>query len=235
MFKRVLDLIGSGLGLLVFSPLLLVVMFLVWRQDRHSPFYIASRVGRDGNVFSMVKMRSMIIDSDSKGSSSTSNTDARITPVGNFIRRYKIDEITQLWNVFVGDMSLVGPRPQVQSGVDLYTKLELKLLSVKPGITDFASIVFADEGAILADLADPDMGYDQLIRPGKSKLGLFYIENRSFCVDLQLVFLTLLAIVSRPRALAGVQTLLGKLGADFELVGLAGRSTPLAPTMPPGA
>ena len=235
MAKRLIDLLLSAFGLLIASPVLLPVMFLVWREDKYSPFYIAPRVGRGGEAFSMVKMRSMVMNADRKGSSSTANTDRRITPVGHFIRRYKIDELTQLWNVLLGDMSLVGPRPQVQAGVDLYTARERELLTVQPGITDFASIVFADEGTILAGHPDPDQRYDQLIRPGKSALGLFYVEHRSVPVDLQLIFLTLQTLVSRERALAGVQSLLRGLGADAALVELAGRRNALTPGIPPGA
>lgn len=232
MLKRLLDISVSAFGLIVASPVLLPVMFLVWREDRHSPFYIAPRVGRGGRPFAMVKMRSMVIGADRKGASSTANDDRRITPVGAFIRRYKIDELTQLWNVLKGDMSLVGPRPQVQSGVDAYTARERGLLAARPGITDFASIVFADEGTILQGHPDPDAGYDQLIRPGKSALGLFYLARRSVAVDLQLLGLTLLTIVSRRHALAGVQSLLRRLGADPGLVELAGRCKPLSAASP---
>jgi lipopolysaccharide/colanic/teichoic acid biosynthesis glycosyltransferase len=235
VLKRSLDVLLSVFGLVIASPVLLPVMFLVWWEDRHSPFYIAPRVGRGGHPFKMVKMRSMVIGADRKGASSTSNTDRRITAVGHFIRRYKIDELSQLWNVLRSDMSLVGPRPQVQAGVDLYTVRERGLLSVKPGITDFASIVFADEGTILAGHPDPDQGYDQLIRPGKSALGLFYVENRGVWVDLQLVALTLMTIVSRERALAGVQKVLHGLNADAALIELAGRRKALSPGVPPGA
>jgi lipopolysaccharide/colanic/teichoic acid biosynthesis glycosyltransferase len=171
----------------------------------------------------------MVIDADRRGSSSTSNDDRRITAVGHFIRRYKIDELTQLWNVLMGDMSLVGPRPQVQSGVDLYTSRERILLNVRPGITDFASIVFSDEGAILEGHPNPDVGYDQLIRPGKSLLGLFYVEHSSLSVDIRLVWLTLITIFSRSRALNGLQELLKSLDADVELVRLASRIDPLVP------
>ncbi len=179
-------------------------------------------------------MRSMVIGADLKGASSTSNDDRRITPVGHFIRRYKIDELTQLWNVLKGDMSLVGPRPQVQSGVDLYTIRERVLLSVRPGITDFASIVFSDEGDILTDHPDPDEAYEQLIRPRKSLLGLFYVEHQSLSVDVQLLWLTLNAIVSRKRALRGVQVLMQRLGAPSDLVSIASREDTLVPMHPPG-
>lgn len=122
MAKRLLDLLAALFGLTLLSPVLLPVMFLVWWEDRHSPFYVAPRVGQNGRPFRMVKMRSMVINADRIGASSTSNADRRITPAGHFIRKFKIDELTQLWNVLIGDMSLVGPRPQVQSGVDLYTQ-----------------------------------------------------------------------------------------------------------------
>lgn len=234
MLKRLVDILAAAFGLIAASPVLLPVMFLVWWEDRHSPFYIAPRVGQNGLPFRMIKMRSMVIGADRKGASSTSNDDRRITPVGHFIRRYKIDELTQLWNVLKGDMSLVGPRPQVQSGVDLYTIRERDLLKVRPGITDFASIVFSDEGAILEGHPDPDAGYDQLIRPGKSLLGLFYVEHNSLSVDVRLVWFTLISIISRRRALEGVQTLLTSLGAPAELVRLASREDALVPMRPPG-
>ena len=147
-------------------------MYLVYRQDKESPFYMAPRVGRNNTIFKMAKLRSMVSNADKSGVDSTSANDSRITPIGHKIRKYKLDELTQLWNVFIGDMSLVGPRPNVQRDVDLYTKDEKNLLNVRPGITDFSSIVFSDEGDILKDKKDPDLSYNQLIRPWKSRLGL---------------------------------------------------------------
>lgn len=232
--KRIFDLLASAVGLILASPVLLPVMFLVWRQDKHSPFYVAPRVGRGGGEFKMVKLRSMVINADKSGVDSTSANDRRITPVGHFIRRYKLDELTQLWNVLTGDMSLVGPRPNVKRETDLYTAAERQLLDVKPGITDFASIVFSDEGDILKDQADPDIAYNQLIRPGKGHLGLFYIAHRSLWVDIQLCFLTALAIVSKSRALDGIGRLLAQLGAPPDLIELASRRAPLKPAPPPG-
>ena len=132
-------------------------------------------------------------------------------------------------------MSLVGPRPNVKRETDLYTPVERGLLTVKPGITDFASLVFADEGDILKDETDPDIAYNQLIRPGKGMLGLFYIQRRSFSVDLYVCFLTAMAIVSRQRMLRRLQALLSSLGAPPELLTLARRSTSLVPMPPPGA
>ena len=232
--KRLFDLVGSFLGLLIALPVLLPVMFLVWRQDGYSPFYVAPRVGRNGVNFKMMKLRSMVVNADKSGVDSTGANDMRITPVGHFIRRYKLDELTQLWNVLKGDMSLVGPRPNVQRETDLYTPVERKLLTVKPGITDFSSIVFSDEGDILKDQPDPDIAYNQLIRPGKSHLGLFYIDNRSLLLDIRLCWLTLMAIVSRQKALLKIQVLLQSSGADASLLELAARQKPLFPQPPPG-
>ncbi|MFZ1625750.1 MAG: sugar transferase [Gammaproteobacteria bacterium] len=235
MSKRLLDLLVSFSGLVLASPVLLPVMFLVWWQDRHSPFYVASRMGLNQRPFKMVKLRSMRIGADKSGVDSTSAGDSRITPVGHFIRRYKLDELTQLWNVFIGDMSLVGPRPNVERETRLYTEMEQKLLTVKPGITDYASIVFADEGEILQEQADPDLAYNQLIRPWKSRLGLFYIEQRTLLLDLKLVFLTAVTILSRDRALRAVAQDLERRGAPPELVRVAQRNDRLLPHPPPGA
>lgn len=234
MLKRLFDVIASAFGLVLASPVLLPVMFLVWRQDRHSPFYVAPRVGRHDQPFKMIKLRSMVINADKSGVDSTSANDNRITAVGQFIRRYKLDELTQLWNVFKGDMSLVGPRPNVKRETDLYTPVERKLLSVKPGITDISSIVFSDEGDILKDQPDPDIAYNQLIRPGKSMLGLLYIENQSFWLDIQLCLLTVIAVLSREKALAGVQQILKNINVPDDVLQLAQRTQELVPRPPPG-
>ena len=234
MLKRVFDFLASGVGLVLASPVLLPVMFLVWRQDGHSPFYVAMRVGQNDQPFKMVKLRSMVINADKSGVDSTGANDNRITAVGQFIRRYKLDELTQLWNVFKGDMSLVGPRPNVKRETDLYTPVERKLLSVKPGITDISSIVFSDEGDILKDQADPDIAYNQLIRPGKSMLGLLYIENQSLWLDIKLCFLTVIAVLSREKALAGLQDILQAINAPADVLLLARRKQALVPRPPPG-
>ena len=233
--KRAFDLLASLVGLIVFSPVLFIFMFLIWKQDFHSPFYIAKRVGLNGKEFNMVKLRSMIKNADKSGVDSTSSNDMRITKVGHLIRRFKLDELMQLWNVFLGDMSLVGPRPNVKRETDLYTDVEKKLLSVKPGITDISSIVFSDEGDILSGKDDPDISYHQLIRPGKSKLGLFYISHRGFILDIYLVFLTLLAIISKPNALKLLTSKMQDLNASDELISIASRMEELAPSPPPGA
>lgn len=233
--KRFLDLFFSLLGLLVFSPILCILMFLVYKYDGGSPLYVAPRVGKRGIPFSMVKLRSMSVNADRTGVDSTGDSDTRITPIGKFIRKYKMDELIQLWNVCAGDMSLVGPRPNVERETDMYTPVERHLLSIKPGITDFASIVFSDEGRILKDLPDPDVSYHQLIRPGKSLLGLFYVDNRSLIVDVSLIFITILSIFSRPLSLRLVVLLLRYLGASQELCCIASRVHPLHPSPPPGS
>jgi lipopolysaccharide/colanic/teichoic acid biosynthesis glycosyltransferase len=234
VLKEIVDRSAAFVGLVLLAPLFLVVCLLVWGRDGRSPFYVADRVARGGGSFRMVKIRSMIADADRLGPSSTAGDDARVTAVGRFIRRWKIDELSQLWNVLAGDMSLVGPRPQVLAEVADYTEQERGLLAVKPGITDFSSIVFADEGEILRGAADADLAYRQLIRPWKSRLGLLYVEHRGFFIDLRLIGLTLLRIVAPARALAGVCGLLERLGASEELLRVARRSSPLLPGTVPG-
>ena len=235
MIKRLFDIIVSGFFLIAFSPLLIVLALLVFLQDFNHPLYMPARVGLHGRIFTMFKMRSMVTNADSSGVDSTSSSDSRITPIGSFIRRFKIDELTQLINVFLGNMSLVGPRPNVQREVDLYTELEFGLLSVKPGITDLSSIVFSDEGDILADFDDPDLAYNQYIRPYKSSLGLFYIKNSSFFLDLQILFLTLFASFNRNQALRLLTSLLVSLKAPDSLIHVSARRQPLQPSPPPGA
>lgn len=233
--KRICDVLLSLTGLLLSAPLLIPVLLLIWAQDRRSPFYIAVRTGFAGRPFRMVKLRSMRANADTSGIDSTATSDPRITPVGAFVRRYKLDELTQLWNVLIGDMSLVGPRPNVERETRMYTEQELRLLSVQPGITDFASIVFADEGEILAGRPDPDLSYNQLIRPWKSRLGLLYVDQRSLRLDLELIALTAIAIASRPTALRAVARRLVALGAAPALVEIATRSVELTPAPPPGS
>lgn len=231
---RALDVVVSFLGLLILSPILLVFMLLVWLQDRKSPFYMAPRAAKGGGTFKMVKLRSMVANADKSGVDSTANNDMRITKVGKVIRKFKLDELTQLWNVLKGEMSLVGPRPQVQRDVDLYTDVERRMLTVTPGITDFASIVFSDEGTILEGRPDPDLSYNQLIRPWKSRLALFYIDHRSVGLNLKLVAATATAILNKPKALQKVQNELRRLGADEQMIEVAGRTKELVPFPPPG-
>lgn len=234
--KRLFDLVFSAGVLIAASPLLLGSMLAVWLQDFHSPFYKAPRVARGGGDFTMMKVRSMVVNAAKSGVNSTGANDRRITAVGHFIRRWKIDELSQFLNVLAGSMSVVGPRPQVRHwGVDLYTDEEMQLLSVRPGITDLASIVFSDEGDILAGAVHADLEYNRVIRPWKSRLGLFYVEHMSLGLDLRIVWLTFLAIVDKSAALAGVAKILERHSADPLLIAACRRDTPLAAYPPPGS
>lgn len=225
--KRFFDIVASAAGLLVLSPVLAIVLLLVWRQDGHSPVYLGRRASRVGGSFNMIKIRSMTVGADKTGVESTGAADNRITPLGHFIRRWKLDETTQLWNVLKGEMSLVGPRPNTLREVEKYTPAERRLLSVRPGITDIASIVFSDEGDIIKDADDPDDAYDKLIRPWKSRLGVIYAENSNVLLDIRLIWLTILAILDKPRALSGVQAILLGLDADQEIIAVSSRQQPL--------
>lgn len=233
--KRFFDIVASLIGLLIFSPILLPILFLVWIQDCHSPFYIAPRVGKGGEEFSMIKLRSMVINADKSGVDSTSASDARITKVGAFIRRFKIDEVTQLWNVLMGDMSLVGPRPNVKRETDKYTDVEKKLFNIKPGITDFASVVFSDESEILDGKKDPDLAYNQLIRPWKSRLGLIYVNKSCFFLDFKLIMITIVALLNREASLKLVVKELKNLNVSPDIIEIAVRNINLQPTAPPGS
>ena len=235
MIKRLVDILASFFGLLFFSPILMIAMFLIWKKDKKSPFYIAPRLGKNGIPFKMIKLRSMVIDADKSGVVSSSNNDMRITPIGHKIRKYKLDEFIQLWNVLNGDMSLVGPRPNVKDETDLYTDIEKKLLLVRPGITDFSSIVFSDEGEILEGKENPDLTYNQLIRPWKSRLGLIYINNQSFLLDIKIIIHTLVAIFSRQRALNWVVSQLKLFNVDSKVVKISKREQDLYPFPPPGS
>ena len=232
--KRFFDLILSFVALVLLSPFLLLCSFIVWAYDKGLPFYVAPRVGKNGELFSMIKLRSMRVNADKTGVDSTSSNDSRITPLGKIMRRYKLDELPQLLNVLKGDMSFVGPRPNVKRETDLYSQEEKKILEVKPGITDFSSIIFSDEGEILKDSQNPDVDYNQLIRPWKSRLGILYKEKKSFLLDLQILYLTGLCLFNRPKALKAVQLTLRKLTHDEKLIEVCGRSAKLSPSVPPG-
>lgn len=233
--KRLMDVAISSIALVAALPVILVFMYLVYRHDNHSPFYVASRVGKHGILFNMYKLRSMRVNADRSGVDSTSSDDDRITPIGHKIRRYKLDEVVQLWNVLIGDMSLVGPRPNVLADTALYTDIEKGLLTVRPGVTDFSSIVFSDEGDILEGRPDPDLSYNQLIRPWKSRLGLIYIEKQSLSVDLKIILYTVVAIASKERALNWIGKQLEKYGVDPAVVEIASRKADLYPFPPPGS
>ena len=197
MLKRAFDLTASSFGLVLASPIIAVLAALVKVGSKGPILFRGNRVGRFGKPFRMLKFRSMVINAESLGGSSTSDRDPRITGIGRFMRKCKLDELPQLFNVLMGQMSFVGPRPEVQQYVDLYTEEENAILDMRPGITDWASIWNSDEGAILAGCDDPDRGYEELIRPTKLRLQLFYARQHSLWIDLKIIFYTLYGLVKR--------------------------------------
>jgi len=195
--KRVFDIVCAGAGLMILSPLLLWAAWRIRREDGGPVFYRGERVGLQGKPFRIFKFRTMVVDAEKIGASSTSDDDPRITRIGKILRKYKLDELPQLINVLKGDMSLVGPRPQVKWAVDRYTEEERRLLSIRPGITDYASLRFPNEGEILKGSKDPDKDYMEKIHPEKMRLSLEYLRNRSFWLDLKLILQTVAAIFRR--------------------------------------
>ena len=190
MTKRLFDISASFFGLLLLSPLFLVVALCVGLTGRGGVFYVQTRVGRYGRDFKLYKFRSMRTGSDAKGLLTVGGKDGRITPVGYFIRKYKIEEMPQLFNVLKGDMSLVGPRPEVRKYVALYNSEQMRVLSARPGITDPASIKYRNENDLLAQADDPERFYVEKIMPDKLKINLEYMDNRSFFKDLSVIFRT---------------------------------------------
>lgn len=193
-FKRAFDLLVSLLVVGLLSPLLLAITIWIKMDSQGPALYAGPRVGKDGVLFRMFKFRTMVTNADKIGGSSTPDDDPRITRVGRFLRAYKLDELPQFFNVVKGDMSLVGPRPQVQWAVELYSPEERKVLTVRPGITDYASMHFPNEGAILKGSKDPDRDYMEKIHPKKMMLSLEYVHERSFLIDLGVLVRTVVAI-----------------------------------------
>lgn len=233
MLKRAIDIILATFGLLLITPLFFFIILLIWFNDFNSPFYFAKRAGRDNKLFNMIKFRTMKVGADKSGVASTALDDNRITKIGHFLRRYKVDELPNLLNILVGSMSFVGPRPNLKRETDLYTNSEKALLSMRPGMTDIASIVFSDEGEILKGSNNPDLDYDQLIRPWKSRLGIIYINKNSFLIDIKLIYITIIAIISRKAALKRINKILLKLNVNKKLISVCMRETKLTPHQPP--
>lgn len=193
--KRLFDVIASGCGLLVLSPVFIIVAIWI-RLDSEGPvFYRQVRVGRYNKDFRIFKFRSMRIGSDKGSLVTIGGRDPRITRSGYFIRKFKIDELPQLINVFIGDMSLVGPRPEVRHYVDYWTSEQMRVLDVRPGITDPASIRFRNENELLAKAEDPEKYYIDVIMQEKIKLYLEYVDNASFWYDIRLIFMTFWVII----------------------------------------
>lgn len=194
--KRVLDFLCSLVVLVLLLPVWLVVALLIVLESRGGVFYVQKRVGKDNRDFNLYKFRTMRPDSDSKGLLTVGARDSRITRVGYFLRKYKIDEFPQLLNILKGDMSIVGPRPEVRKYVDLYTPEQMRVLSVRPGLTDYASIRYVNENEVLAASDDPERTYIEEVMPAKLALNLQYIDNQSLKEDSKLIFKTFTAILS---------------------------------------
>jgi len=199
VLKRLFDFVCVFLGLVVLAPLLGLVALLVKLSDGGPVFYRGLRTGLKGKLFRIWKFRTMVVDAEKTGVTATADDDPRVTRVGRFLRKYKLDELPQLVNVLVGEMSLVGPRPEVPQYTALFTADEQTILSVRPGITDRATLWDIAEGAVLAGSDDPERTYLEKIRPEKTRLQLEYVRERTFGKDVKIVLLTLWALVARRR------------------------------------
>ena len=192
---RFCDIVFSFIGLLLLSPLFLIVALWIVIDNPGPVFYRQQRVGKDNKDFELLKFRSMRGGADKNSLITIGNRDPRITRAGYYLRKYKLDELPQLWNVLIGDMSLVGPRPEVRKYVDLYTEEQRKVLSVRPGITDYASIEYIDENSLLAQSKNPDKTYIEEIIPAKIALNMRYIAHQTIGEYLKIIFLTIIKII----------------------------------------
>lgn len=187
---RLLDILFSLFGLIVLSPLFLIIAVWIVLDNYGPVFYRQQRVGKNGNDFLLLKFRSMRIGADKMSLITVGERDPRVTKAGYYLRKYKIDELPQLWNVFIGDMSLVGPRPEVRKYVDLYTDEQRKVLSIRPGITDYASIEYIDENRLLEQSSNPDKTYVEIIMPAKIALNMRYLEHQTLKEYFTILLLT---------------------------------------------
>ncbi|MGB5989347.1 MAG: sugar transferase [Marinifilaceae bacterium] len=192
---RFFDIILSLLGIALLSPIFIIVIIVICLDSKGGAFYGQVRVGKNNLDFKLFKFRSMRTGADKKGLITVGGRDPRITKVGYFIRKYKLDELPQLMNVILGDMSVVGPRPEVRKYVDLYSEEQMHVLSVRPGISDYASIEYMDENEILGKAKDPDKVYIEEIMPEKIRYNMKYINNKSLKEYLKIIFLTIYKIV----------------------------------------
>ena len=194
---RIFDIVFSFVGILICLPLFIIIYLLIVVESKGGGFYIQKRVGRNNIDFSLYKFRSMRVGSDKKGLITIGGKDPRMTRIGYFIRRFKLDELPQLFNVFIGDMSLVGPRPEVRKYVDLYTDEQQKVLCIRPGITDYASIEDVDENEILGLAIDPEKVYIEEIMPTKIRLNMKYIQQQTVKEYFHIIFLTFWSIIKK--------------------------------------
>lgn len=195
--KRAFDVLVSLIVLVLFFPIGLLLAFLIVIESKGGVFYYQERVGRDQQLFSLIKFRSMRINAELLGQLTVGSRDPRITKVGYFIRKFKLDEFPQFINVLKGDMSIVGPRPEVSKYVALYSKEQLKILTVKPGITDYASIAYFHENEILAQATDPEKAYIEEVLPAKIELNQRYLAKPTLSADLKIMLLTFLKMLGR--------------------------------------
>ena len=218
MVGRIVSCLSASVLLVLFSPILLTVSLAIFLTDGGMPFYISKRMGRFGTPFYIWKFRTMSVNASANGVNSTALNDTRITPIGKKLRRFKLDELPQLFNVLLGSMRFVGPRPNVEAERFLYTGDSSQIFCVTPGITDYASIVFSNEGEILKGSEDPDADYRRIIWPLKSRLGVFYAQNNNLISDFLLCLITLTSIFSRQYSLELVIRLLEFNGAGEHLL-----------------
>ncbi|MCF6212555.1 MAG: sugar transferase [Flavobacteriaceae bacterium] len=193
--KRLFDVLFSFLGLVVLSPIFIISVFFVKLNSKGSVFFKQIRVGKNNQDFKIFKFRTMYLDSDRLGLITVGQNDSRITKTGYYLRKYKLDELPQLINVFIGNMSFVGPRPEVRKYVNLYTQKQKEVLSVKPGITDLASIEFRNENEILVTQSNPDQFYIDVIMPKKLEINLNYLKQRSFLKDFKIIIKTIFIVL----------------------------------------
>lgn len=193
--KRIFDFIASLIGVIIISPILIVVAICIKLDSKGNILFLQKRVGKNGEPFYIYKFRTMVTDAEKLGAQITVGKDSRITKVGAVLRKYKIDELPQLFNVLKGDMSLVGPRPEVPKYVELYTEEERKVLEVRPGITDLASLRYSDENEILGKVENPEEYYINVIMKDKLKLNLEYIEKSNIIFDIYLIIKTIIKCI----------------------------------------
>ncbi len=196
MLKRFSDILLSLLAILILLPIMLIISFIINIESKGGFFYFQKRVGKNNCDFKLMKFRTMFVGSDKKGLITVGTNDIRITGFGKFLRKFKLDELPQLFNIIIGDMSIVGPRPEVRQYVNLYNKEQLNVLSVRPGLTDYASIEYIEENKILAESDDAEKMYIEKIMPHKLELNLKYIQNQSFITDFKIIFKTAVKIFS---------------------------------------
>ncbi|MCX7697220.1 MAG: sugar transferase [Bacteroidales bacterium] len=198
--KRFFDFVVSLIAIILLLPVFLIISILIIATSKGGPFYLQTRVGRYGKLFKIIKFRTMYKKSDQKGLLTVGMRDPRITPVGFFLRKTKLDELPQLFNILLGHMSFVGPRPEVPKYVELYTEKQKKILTVRPGLTDYASLAYIHENKILAQAEDPEKFYIEQIMPAKLELSLQYIHDQNLITDFKIIWKTIKQILNNDNA-----------------------------------